>query len=317
MHPEPRPRGEQHRAVRALIDSQAGMVARRQLTAHGIDWDHVDAEVRGGRWVARTPRVVSTTTGPLSLPQRRWLAVLHAGRRSMLGSLSAAAALGLSGWERDTLTVWVDDELSFELVPGVRFFRTRRPLDLLLRPGGGLPLARLEPAVLLWAAYDADLRSAHGVLAAVVQQRLTTAERLQSWIPRLRPLRRAASFRSVLEDVAHGSHSRAELDLVDLCRVHRLPLPDRQRPRHDAAGRARWTDAEWDLPDGHVVVLEVDGAFHAEVRSWSNDKQRHRRLSGPGRTVVGCTALELRHEPDQLARDLRILLRLDPDESCA
>ncbi|VXB00851.1 hypothetical protein [Nocardioides sp. AX2bis] len=317
MDPDPRPHGEQHRDLRALITDQAGMVARRQLTAHGVDWDHVDAAVRASRWVARTPRVVSTTTGPLDLQQRRWLAVLHAGPRSMLGSLSAAAAHGLAGWGRDTLTVWVDDELSFDPVPGVRFFRTRRPHDLLLRHAHGLPLAQLEPAVLLWAAYDADLRSAHGVLAAVVQQRLTTAERLQSWIPVLRPLRRAASFRSVLEDVARGSHSRAELDLVDLCRDHGLPLPDRQRPRRDPAGRARWTDAEWDLPDGHVVVLEVDGAFHTEIRSWSNDKQRHRRLSGPGRTVVGCTAHELRHEPEELVRDLRVLLRLGPGGSCA
>ena len=293
------------------------MVARRQLTAHGVDWDHVDAGVRGGRWVVRTPRVVSTTTGPLDLAQRRWLAVLHAGPRSMLGSLSAAAALGLTGWGRDALTVWVDDELSFDPVTGVRFFRTRRPHGLLLRPGHGLPVAHLEAAVLLWAAYDADLRSAHGVLAAAVQQRLTTADRLQSWIPRLRPLRRAASFRAVLADIACGSHSRAELDLVDLCRGHGLPLPARQRPRRDASGRARWTDAEWDLADGHVVVLEVDGAFHTEIRSWSSDKQRHRGLSGPGRTVVGCTAYELRHEPEHLVRDLRVLLRLGPGGSCA
>lgn len=94
------------------------MVARRQLTAIGVDWDHVDDQVRGGRWVVRTPRVVSTTTEPLGLDQRRWLAVLHAGSRSMLGSLSAAAALGLAGWDRTVVTVWVEDELSFEPVEG-------------------------------------------------------------------------------------------------------------------------------------------------------------------------------------------------------
>ena len=67
----------------------------------------------------------------------------------------------------------VDDELSFEPVAGVCFFRSRRPFELLRSPRPGIPTCRLEPAVLLWAAYEAHNRAAHGVLAAAVQQRLT------------------------------------------------------------------------------------------------------------------------------------------------
>ena len=58
------------------------------------------------------------------------MAVLHAGPRSMLGGLSAAEVHGLKGWEREEITVLVDDELSFEAVDGVRFFRSRRPFDV-------------------------------------------------------------------------------------------------------------------------------------------------------------------------------------------
>lgn len=290
-----------------LVARQAGMVARRQLTALGIDSDTVRNNIWARRWVARTPRVVSTVTGTLDADQRRWLAVLHAGPRSTIGGLSAAACHGLAGWDRDRVTVWVDAPLAFERVDGVDFFRTRRPFDLLRHPRDGLPLARVEPAALLWAAYDAAMRPAYGLLAATVQQRLTTPERLLEWIDQLRPLRRARPLKRLLSEVAGGAHSGAEADVALMCRRAALARPARQRARTDSAGRRRWTDCEWDLPDGRVLVLEVDGSFHMEVRQWSADKQRGRRLATTGRVVVGCTAYEVRHEDAALAADLRAL----------
>lgn len=300
-----------------LLARQHGMVARRQLAIHGIDADRVRNQLRAGRWSTATPRVIATFTGPPSEEQRRWAAVLHAGPTSMLGGLSASSAHGLRGWGRDEITVWVDGDLSVEPVAGVRFFRTRRPAQQLVHPSGRLPAARLEPAVLLWAAYDALPRAAVGVLAATVQQRLTTAPRLLEWVERLRPLRRAPLFRSVLADVAAGSHSAAELDVVRLCRRFSLTEPHRQRRRRDRDGTVRWTDCEWDLLDGSVVLLEVDGALHVEVTAWTADKRRTRRLAGPGRIQLGCTAVELRTEPHEVARDLLALGVPPRTASCA
>ena len=302
--------------LRALIDRQAGLVARRQLTHHGVGWDHVDHQIRARRWVARTPRVIGTTTGPLDLDQRRWLAVLHAGPRSLLGGLTGTEVHGMKRWSRDTITVLVDDELSFEPVEGVDFFRSRRSFELLHDPGSMLPVARIEPALLMWAGYDAPPRAAHAVLAAAVQQRLTTPGRLLTWIDLLRPLRRAPAFRATLRDIGGGSQSGAELDVMRMCRAYSLRPPDRQRPRLDGGGKRRWTDCEWDLPDGSVLVLEVDGSFHMEVEHWGADKKRARRLTTRERTVVGCTAYEVRHEPGELARDL-IALGVPRTAACA
>jgi hypothetical protein len=232
------------------------------------------------------------------------MAVLHAGSRSLLGGLSAGEVTGLAGWHRDTITVLVDDELAFEPVEGVRFFRSRRPFELLRSPSPGIPRVRLEPAVLLWAAYDAPLRAAHGVLAASVQQRLTTPDRLLTWIDTLQPLRRARGFRRTVGDIAGGAQSGAELDVRRLCRRFGLRPPDRQRPRADRAGKRRWTDCEWDLRDGSTLILEVDGAFHVDVLQWGADIKRARSLTTRRRAVVRCTAFELRHEMDDVARDL-------------
>lgn len=280
------------------------MLARRQLTTLGVDWNSVDRQLCAGRWAARSPRVVSTTTGVLTVEQRRWLGVLHAGPRSLLGALTAAERLGLRGWQRTEITVLVDDELAFEPVEGIRFFRSRRPFELLRDPRPGIPCARIEMALLLWAAYDAPLRAAHGVLAASVQQRLTTAARLTESLAQLRPIRRSPSFRALLRDVDGGVHSGAERDVARLCRRFGLPLPVRQAGRADSDGRRRWTDCEWKLPRGRILVLEVDGAFHMEASQWTADLRRDRRLITPERLVVRASAFEVRHEPDELARDL-------------
>ena len=168
-------------------------------------------------------------------------------------------------------------------VDGIRFFRSRRPFGLLASPRTGIPSARLEPALLLWAGYDAAPRPAVGVLAAAVQQRLTSATRLLEWVDGLFPLRRAKLFRSALSDIDAGAHSTAELDVGRMCRRFAMPLPARQTHRRDRGGRVRWTDCEWDLPDGTIVVLEVEGAAHMEVRQWEADLRRHRRVTAQQR----------------------------------
>ena len=170
------------------------MLSQSQLTGLQVSRGEVRRHLRVRRWAQRTSHVFSTTTGPLSWDQRLWLAVLHAGPTAMIGGLTAAKVHGLRNWERDDITVVLDDELSFEPIEGVQFFRSRRPLAD-MRARGDLPLCMVEPAILLFAGYEPNRRTAHGAVAAVVQQRLTDAERLRDWVERLRPLRRAKEFR--------------------------------------------------------------------------------------------------------------------------
>jgi hypothetical protein len=281
------------------------MLARRQLNALGVGADHVRNQVRARRWAVRTDLVISTFTGELGWRERVWLGALHAGGQAIVGGLTALEWHGLKGWHREEVTVLVDDELSFDPVPGIRFFRTRRPLSLMSSPAEGLPLCRIEPAALLFAGYERSSRTALGLLAAVVQQRLTTADRLLDQIESMRPLRRARTFRTALLDIHGGAQSLAELDLGRLCRRAGLPPPRRQTRRRDTTGRMRYTDCEWLLPDGTILVLEIDGAFHMDVEHWENDLARQRRLSGRGRVIVRCTARELRDSPAAVLADLQ------------
>ena len=252
--------------------------------------------------------MLATTTGELSLEQRHWLAVLHAGPGSVLGGLTAAGLAGLRNWSRDEITVLVPyaNEVPAPL-EGVAYRRSRRTLSALRQRGVGVPRCRIEPAVLLFASADRSERTAQGVLAAVVQQQLATAESLAEWVDRLRPLRRAAMFRRTLAQVAGGAQSLAELDVARMCRSHRIAEPARQVKRRDADGRSRFTDCEWRLSDGRTLILEVDGAFHMDVEHWEDDLARQRALAASDRLVIRCTARELRDEPERVARDLLTL----------
>ena len=286
-----------------LAEAQAGTLSQRQLNELGVSRSFVRNQLRARRWVQRTSSVFSITTGPLSREQCLWQAVLHAGPTAVIAGLTAAELHGMKNWARDDITVLVDDELSFEPLEGVRFFRSRRALAS-MRSARALPVCQLEPAILLFAGYAPSRRTAHGAVTAAVQQRLTTPDRLSGWLARMTPLRRAPEFRALLHDIAGGAHSLSEIDLRRACKEFAVAAPRGQKGRRDRNGRRRWTDAEWDLPDGSVLVLEVDGAYHDDVLQAAADKSRHRKLSTRRRIVVSCSAYELRHEPASVMEDL-------------
>ena len=287
-----------------LAAAQDGVIARRQLVDLDVRQSEIRRHLRVGRWAERTPTVLTTTTGPLSWEQRLWVAVLHAGGTALIGGLTGAKVHGLRNWDRDDITVLVDDELAFDEIPGVTFFRTRRQLSSWADPTSDLPLCRIEPAILLFAGYEEHPRTAQGAISAVVQQRLSTPERLRECLDTMKPLRRARDFRQLLGDLAGGAQSLAEIDVGRACREFGLATPQRQRPRLDRDGKRRFTDCEWDLPDGRTLVLEVDGGFHVEVMNYGDDLKRQRKLTTPRRVVVRCTAYEIRHEPDSVMEDL-------------
>jgi very-short-patch-repair endonuclease len=293
---------------REVARRQAGMITRQQLARCGVDRWAIAHRIRTERWSSWSGTVIATSTGDLTREQRIWLGVLTAGTGAMISHLTAAERAGLRNWSREEITVLVPYANDVQAtVERVRFVRTRRDLGTLWDPAADPPACRLEPAVPLFAAEDRSQRTAQAVLAAAVQQGLTTSESLRTWIGRLRPLPKAPLLRRALDDISGGAHSLAEIDVARLCRRRHLARPLRQVKRRDAEGRLRFTDCEWRLPDGRTLILEVDGAFHMDVEHWEDDLARQRALSSMDRVIVRCTARELRDEPDRLADDLLAL----------
>jgi hypothetical protein len=286
-----------------LAKAQAQMVSRRQLRGVGVTRSEIRHHVRIGRWAVRSGEVLSTTTGPLSNEQRLWLGVLHAGPTAMIGGLNAAEHHGLKRWERTAVTILCANQHSFEPLDGFRFVRTRRRFSTLISPGE-LPVCRIEPAVLMFAADERHHRTALGAVTATVQQRLTSVDSLRTWLTTLSPLRRSRDIRALLDDVGDGAQSMVEVDFRKACREYGIALPRSQRKRKDRSGRWRYTDCEWCIPGGRVLILEIDGAFHDDAAQSASDRARNRKLTSADRIVVQASAYEVRHEPWAVIEDL-------------
>lgn len=296
-----------HVSVADLALRQAGVVTRAQVAARGGDPDWVARQVAARRWQTIGPVVLATFTGEPTRLQRMWAGVLHGGDRAVIGGITALESLGIRRWSRDEVTVLIPKSRTTRSLPGVRYVETRRDLCDATVPRLFLPMLKAEPAALLWAGYEKNRRTAEGLISAVVQQELATPDSLRIWIDRLQPLRRTQQLRRLLDDLDGGSQSLAEVDLARVVRRHGLPRPHRQTKRRDSSGRVRFTDAEWILPDGTIIMLEVDGGFHMEVEHWQDDISRARALARPGVVQLKCTARELRDDPRPLVSDLRRL----------
>ena len=164
---------------RDLAERQAGAVTREQLRLRGLGRHYVRTQLAAGRWQEASSTVLVTTTGPLSLEQRRWVGVLHADQPAALAGLTALEDAGLENWHRDQIAVLVPKSDDPVVLDGYRFVETRRDIGSMTLIRSTPPRLRVEPAALLFAGYERSERTACGLLAAVVQQRLTTVPRMR------------------------------------------------------------------------------------------------------------------------------------------
>jgi hypothetical protein len=180
------------------------------------------------------------------------------------------------------------------------------------RDAGAAPrrIQRIEEAAVLAASTFASVRPAIGILAAAVQQRLTTADRLADVVARSMRIRHRRVMLASLRDMAMGAEALSEIDFAALCRRHRLPTPARQAIRVEPSGRRRYLDAEWPCADGRRVVAEIDGAIHLTPARWFDDQLRQNEIVLAGATVLRYPSFVVRNEPRLVVAQLRRALQL-------
>ncbi len=283
-----------------------GVLRRDQADVVGLTEGYIRNQVRASRWTVWGDHVVLTQNGSPNRRQRMWLAVMDAGFPAALASHTALELAGFRSWakEADQIHLVIPRGSRTVRWPGIRVHESRR-LDPDRRAWfEGLPATSIPQAAIDAGAWQPFPRFACAMLAAVVQQRLTSVAELTEELGRVGRVRHKAHLRFVLTDIDEGAHASGELDLARLCRRFGLVRPVRQSRRRDASGRLRYLDAEWDLVDGSLGVLEIDGRHHLEVEHWEADMQRERAQVINGRRVLRATNIELRIEPAALAADL-------------
>ena len=271
----------------------------------GLTSDHIDYHVVARRWRLLTRDVVVLHRGPLTLAARSWAAVLGAPDGVAIAAWSALGSWGLRGWKRDRLHIVVARGQRADRHPWLVIHESRRAHTEDIVRGEGPPVHRVERAAVDAAAWQPSWRTAAGLMAAVVQQELTTPDRLLEQLDTVGSVRHRATMRRALADIAGGADSLAEIDFARLCRSAGLPEPFRQVRRRDASGRWRYLDVEWRMPGGRLVV-EIDGIGHMERERWYDDLLRDAEIGTDRRTVrIRLPATAARHEPARVVAIVR------------
>jgi very-short-patch-repair endonuclease len=296
------------------IDSQLAGLLREQDgvmdTTSALNWisrQELRWRVTSGRWQRPCHGVVVAHSGPLTEGQRLWAAVLWAGEGAVLAGLTSVELdrlQGFSDWNT-AIHLLVPARRSVRREPPgwpvvLHYSRWLGPADIhpLRRP----PRTRTARSVVDAAAWMVTDRGAQAVLAASVQQRLVRVDDLAAIVARNQRLPRRPVIKNTLDDIAGGAQALSELDLTRLLRRHRLPEPDRQAQRQDAAGRRRWLDTVWEAAR---LIVEVDGIHHLDAAQYWADMDRDNDFTVDGYRVLRFPAFVVRYRPAHVAGKIR------------
>lgn len=303
-----------------LIPLHDGVVTRAELHTMGMTYHEVEAQLAARRWQAVGPLVVVTHNGPLTRAQQLWVAVLNAGDPAALAGRSAAEHAGLQGWSSPLVHVVVPRGRHVPKLPtsrvDIRVHESRRFGAEDVHPTRTPPQTRIARSVVDAATWTRNARSACGLLAAAVQQRLTTAEALTAELDAAGRIRHHSLLRRMAVDIGGGAHAVSETDFTNLCRRYGLPEPERQVVRTEAGGRRRYLDNVLRGPDGREVVVEVDGALHLLPTTYWDDMSRDNELVIDGRRRLRFPTVAMWVDADRVAAQLARALGLPVPAKC-
>jgi hypothetical protein len=258
--------------LEALLQTQAGVVARWQALACGLSESAIGRHLRSQRWQAASPGVYATFSGPLTRPAELWAALLSASRGrfagcrepppepdAVLSHETAAELHGLADQPEWLIHVTIPNgRRRPRPIAGIHVHistRLPRACHPVLRP----PRTRLDETAIDLTQAARTLDDAINWLNMACGKRLTTAERLTELIHTRRKLRWRRELLAALSDTASGDHSLLELRYHrNVERAHGLPRGVRQG-RRTVDGHVEYDDVGY---SEFGVIVHLDGRMH-------------------------------------------------------
>jgi Protein of unknown function (DUF559)/AbiEi antitoxin C-terminal domain len=289
-------------AIGALAGRQYGVVARRQLVGLGLSLDAIDHRVECGR-LLRLHRGVYAVGHRKLTGLGVWMAaVLAAGPGAVLSHRSAGALWGVRAWSGRRVEIAVPRRRRVR--DGLVLHETQLPEDE-RDEHEGIPVTTPARTLLdLAAVLDKHqlARAAERAEALRLGSRTTLQELLDRY-PR-RPgtptLRRLIDQQRI---VAATTANGLERDFLTFLDANQLPRPlVNESVDPQTTPDFRWTDQR--------LIVELDGfETHGTRAAFERDRARDRRLMAQGWRVARVTKRQLDDEPQQIAEELRTLLR--------
>ena len=272
------------------LTAQANVIAVWQLGDQGRRI--VRRAHKAGHWHELTSNVYAAAPSEPTEAQWIWAAALHAGP---LGRLAGQAALFASGWDHDVARP-IDVLVPAELNPGCpEWIRLHRTTRLLKSPKGGMPRTHAAQSCLDAVAWCRTDREAVFVLITALKEGLVKPRALLMALRDRPRMYRRQLVSQTVDEFTGGVMSMGEHDFARLCREYGIRPPDRQVRRKSTQGR-RFLDAYW---DAEKVVVEIDGAGHADVEVMRDDHERQNDIVLRGdRIFLRVFTWVLRYEPE-------------------
>lgn len=290
--------------LRALFESQHGVVTRRQLRALGLSDDAIDGRVRKGS-LARVGRGVFAAGHGALTDRGRWMtAVLGCVDGTQLSHRSAAALWGM-----------VERASPIVDVTALRTARGGRRGNVIVHRSGalgpaettrrhGIPVTR-PTRTALDLAEVVDRRALERALDAAQRLGLCSERQLRDAVRRNPGRLGATRLAAVLDEHALGSTATAndfEEAFLALCDEHGIERPEVNVP---LLGRYR-ADFLWRTQS---LVVETDGyATHTTHRAFESDHERDIELRDAGWEVRRFTWRQLVQRPGWVAGKVREVL---------
>lgn len=288
--------------LRALIDDQHGVVARRQALSYGMSrsaWEHRTR--RDGPWRRLLPGVYVTHNGPPTLTQRITAALLYAGPDALLTGTTALQQHRVAGrYEYGHIDVLVPHGRQRSSVGYVRILRSRR---MPARAGEAIPCAPVERAVGDACRRLSDLDDVRAIVAAAVQQRKCTVRQLVCEVAD-GPMRGSAFLREVVGEAIAGIRSAAEAQGRSVLLRAGVPAGQWNVDLYSDAGE--WLGCPDGWWDDAGVALEIDSReWHLDPTGWERTMERHSRMTKRGILVVHVTPGLITRRPDEFVSRVR------------
>jgi hypothetical protein len=211
----------------------------------------------------------------------------------------------VSGFETDDVHVVVAHDTHTQLPRWITLHESRRFSTADIARGSKPPRTPISRSAVDAATWSDRPRRACAILCATVQQRRSTPARLADALLAAGPIRHAKIMREIVGDISGGGHTLAEIDLGPLAVRAGLPPPRRQALRRERNGKVRYIDAEFDLPDGTILAVEIDGAVHLKPESWWDDQDRQNEIAIAGSPVLRFSSLTVRLDQVRVIDQLR------------
>jgi len=288
-----------HRELRAILDASGGVVSRRDVIEN-LSPHVLEHAVRRRELTRVLPELYVEATDDTSLIKA---AARYATPDGALSHTTALWRWGLLRTLARPLHITVEpgrQPRGSSMVVGHR----RQP-DLEVVSRDGFPLVRLEQALLESAPLlERDRR--RWALIKSVQERRTTATRLDAELQRMPNLKGRAELRQLIDLLGRGCHS--ELELSGYAKVFAHP----SLPAFESQYRVRLSNKTvyLDLADPALqVAIELDGAeFHDNPEAIERDRRRDVELAALGWVVLRFSARRLREDPTGVRREVRAVL---------